>query len=127
MSYTVKVTPMDGYCCAKIEGVWPQKDSQAQASLLARILAEWKSDSQPGLIIDVRSMQDTPSVLEDYETAKIFFDSEFYRIGPVAVLDHPERKSANVFLENAAHNRGIMLRFFYDGRQEAIDWISTQQ
>jgi hypothetical protein len=85
----------------------------------------WEKYQKPTLL-DIRDMEDTPTVLLDYEEAKQFASVGFRRVGRIAVLDTPERRESNDFFETTSQNRGLRFVFFYSDEEEAITWLLSR-
>ena len=120
MSYTLDHLSIQGCLRIRVEGTWPY---EKQEHIMGDILALWEANNKPPVYIDIRSMEDTPSILGDYEVAERLSEFGFWRMGRIAVLDSPSRRSANDFFETTTYNRGLCFRFFYDNEQEAVDWL----
>jgi hypothetical protein len=93
---------------------------------MADMLSIWEKHQRP-ILLDIRHMEDTPSVFRDYEEAKQFVSIGFQRAGRIAVLDNPERREANDFFETTAFNRGLRFVFFYSDEEEAIAWLLSEE
>ena len=124
MSYVLTCPSTEGYLRICVSGIWPSRKAE---DIIADIHNLWTEHQDQPLMIDIRSMEDSPSVFSDYENAKLFAADGFYLIRRIAVLDNVDRREANNFFETTAHNRGIRFRFFYADEQEAISWLLTKE
>ena len=120
MSYELTCAVFERYVRILVDGVWPSDNPRR---ILVGIYDAWAKHRERALLIDLRQMRDIPTVIGDYETAEFFGNAGFREIGRIAVLDTMDREKANKFLETAALNRGISIRFFYASEKEAINWI----
>ena len=123
MNYALEHSFIQGCLRIRVTGTWP---SQKVEEVISDMFSLWELNQKP-ILIDIRGMTDTPSVLRDYLSAEQFAKAGFRRVGRVAVLDNPERHDANDFFETTAHNRGLTFRFFYAGEQEAIEWLISDK
>ena len=119
MNYTLEHLSIQGCLQLRIGGTWPHKNSR---SIITDIFNIWEKHQKP-MLLDMRGMEGSPSILGDYLDAEGFEVVGFGRVGRIAVLDNPERRKANDFFETAAHNRGLTFHFFYADEQEAIAWL----
>jgi len=124
MSYVLTCSSTEGYLRIRVSGIWPSKKPE---DIIADIYNLWTEHQNQPLMIDIRIMEDSPSVFSDYENAKLFANAGFYLIKRIAVLDDVGRREANNFFETTAHNRGMRFRFFYSDEQEAISWLLTKE
>ena len=120
MSYDLTCVVFEGYVRILVDGVWPSDDPRR---ILVDIYDTWAKHRERALLLDLRHMRDFPTVFGDYKTVDLFVNVGFGEIGPIAVLDTPDREEENKFLETTAFNRGVSFRFFYDNEQEAINWL----
>ena len=120
MEYELTHNICDNYVHICIKGIWPKHEAK---KIIADLYNIWEKNQKDFLLIDIRKMQDKPTVITDYYNAEIFAATGFIKIYRIAVLDQPERKEANKFFETTAFNRGLRFRFFYESEQEAIDWL----
>lgn len=111
----------EDFLCIRIDGKWP---SGKPVDFVNSIYKLWEAQAKRKLLIDIRHMDDTPSVLSDFWDAKIFAEAGFCRVGKVSILDNLDRQKMNAFFETTASNRGLQFRFFYDDEQEALAWLS---
>ena len=123
MNYTLAHSLYQGCLRIRISGAWPAGRAE---DIIAEMFSIWEKHQKP-LIIDIRDMEDTPSVFIDYEEAKQFASIGFQRAGRIAVLDNPERRKANDFFETTAYNRGLRFIFFYSDEDEAIAWLLSEE
>jgi hypothetical protein len=107
----------------RITGTWP---AGRVDKIIADMFSIWEKYEKP-LLIDLRDLEDTPSIFRDYEEAKQFARVGFWRAGRIAVLDTPKRRKANDFLETAANNRGVRFVFFYSDEEEAIARLLSEE
>ena len=124
MSYVLTCPSTEGYLRIRVSGIWPSRKPE---DIIADIHNLWTEHQDQPLMIDIRSMEGSPSVLSDYENAKRFADTGFYLIRRIAVLDNVQRREANNFFETTTHNRGMRFRFFYTEEQEAISWLLKKE
>lgn len=120
MSYKLTCSSGEGYLRIRVDGTWPRGNP---AGFMTDMLNLWAKHQRRPLLIDIRSMEDRPSVFEDYENAKRFAYAGFGQLPRIAVLDNLDRREANDFFENTAYNRGLGFRFFYTDEQDAINWL----
>ena len=122
MNYELTCVVFEGYVRIRVDGSWPSDKSR---SAMVDIYDTWAKHRERALLLDLRDMQDIPSVLDDYKNAELLVNVGWREIGPIAVLDTLEREEANNFLETTASNRGlrIQFQFFYASEQEAINWL----
>ena len=120
MKYTLRCSSAGGCLQIGVDGSWPSDNPE---EIIADILNLWGKHQGQRLILDVRSMEDFPSISGDYENVHRFFDAGFWRFSGIAILDKPDRREANDFFELAAHNRGLSFHFFYGDEKEAINWL----
>lgn len=119
MSYSLE-SIISGDCLKiRITGAWPH---ECPDRILAEIKQLWENDQHP-LLLDIRELIDDPTVIQDYELAKLMSEQKFWDIGPIAFLDTTERTSANHFLETTANNRALQIKFFYTEEQAAVNWL----
>lgn len=118
--HTIESTPFDNYLYIIIWGEWMPDNSDAIIDEIFNLIVV---HGKPSLLIDIRKMTGGSSVVEDFNDAKRFFELEFWRLNKIAVLDKIDRKKENDFFETAAANRGVRFIFFYEDKQEAIDWL----
>ena len=116
MSYTLTCLSEDGYLRINVDG-------EKQEDLIIELFYLWDKHQSQLLLIDIRSLKDTPSVVGDYYDAKCFADVGFTRVRQIAILDTPDRHKSNHFFETTANNRGLTVRFFYAEEHEAINWL----
>ena len=93
---------------------------------MIRVFSIWKQNQKP-LLMDIRDMEDSPSILGDYLGVERLADAGFRQLGRIAVLDNQERHDADDFFETTALNRGLQFRFFYADEKEAIAWLTHQK
>jgi hypothetical protein len=120
MSYTLEPSVVQGCLRIRVSGAWPSGRSD---EIISEIFSLWEKHQKP-LLIDLRDMEDSPSIFSDYFDAKQFATAGFRSAGLIAVLDNPDRREANTFFETTAHNRGLRFAFFYSDEEEAIARIS---
>ena len=121
MSYELTCDWAEDCLRIRVDGEWPASNPK---DIIAEIYDLWVTHSgKRGLLLDIRNMQDTPTVLGDYQHAALFAEAGFIQIGQIAVLDNSNRKEANNFFESTAFNRGQRFRFFYVDEQQALNWI----
>ena len=123
MSYQVSSTLHENYVCVSINGTWPAEKPEM---IIDEIYSKWAKHQKPDLLVDISKLWADPSVINEYYTSAIFENVGFQGIHLIAVFDTPARKEINDFLEKAAQNRGLQLRFFYQNEQEATDWLYQQ-
>jgi hypothetical protein len=123
MSYQVKSTPYGNYAYVCITGIWPADKPEI---ILDEIYGEWVNHQRDDLLLDISKLQTDQSIIDDYYTDRIFENVGFQSIRLMAVFDTPSRKEINDFLEKAAQNSGLQIRFFYQNEQEATDWLDQQ-
>jgi hypothetical protein len=123
MKYTLRCSSARGCLQIGVDGSWP---SDKPEEIIADILNLWAKHQGQRLILDMRSMEESPSISGDYENVRHFFDAGFWRFGGIAILDKPDRREANDFFELAAHNRGLGFRFFYGDEKDAINWLLSE-
>lgn len=124
MAYTLEYLAGETCLRVRVDGDWPRGDARELLGDIVRVWAE--SGSAHGrlpVLIDLRAMQDSPTVTEDYHYAGQFAAAGFRQLGGVAFLDRPDRREANDFFETASFNRGLTFRFFYDEESDAIEWL----
>jgi hypothetical protein len=122
MNYTLEYSLVRGCLRIRISGAWPAGRAE---DIIAEMFSIWEKHQKP-LIIDIRDMEDTPSVFRDYEEVGQFASVGFWRVGRIAVLDSPERRKANDFFETTAYNRGLRFAFFYSDEDEAVAWLLSE-
>ncbi len=124
MSYTLTCSSTEDYLRIRIDGTWPCEKPE---DIMSDIFNHWAKHHNLVLLIDIRNMEDTPSIHGDYENAKRFVDAGFSQGRRIAVLDKLYRHKANDFFETTAINRGLLFQFFYGDEQEAIDWLQKKE
>jgi hypothetical protein len=107
-----------------IDGSWPTDNPK---DIITDIHNLWSKQQGQHLILDLRSMEGSPSISDDFEDVHIFIDVGFRRLGRVAILDKPSRREANGFFETVAYNRGLDFRFFYGDEKDAINWLLPER
>ena len=123
MKYALKCSPLDNYILIRIEGTWTPENGQDIINDIYNLTV--KHNSLP-LLLDILDMESDPSVMTDYDDVQGFVDTGFRFIDHIAVLDNIIHKDNNDFFENAAYNRGITIRFFYSGKEEALKWLLSR-
>ena len=123
MSYQVTSNPHENYVYVSITGTWPTDKPEI---ILDEIYGKWVKHQKYDLLVDISKLQSAQSIISDYYTAAIFENVGFQSIRLIGVFDDPVRKKINAFLEAAAQNRGLRIRFFYESEQEAADWLYQQ-
>ena len=109
MSYKLTCSSAEDYVSIRVDGAWPAERSE---DIIVGMHNLWAKHHKRGLLIDIRNMEDTPSVFSDYENAARFAEADFQRVRRIAVLDDLNRQAANQFFESTAANRGLRFRFF---------------
>lgn len=123
MSYQITSVSDENYAYVGITGTWPGEKPEI---ILDEIYRKWVAHQKHDLLVDISKLQADQSVIRDYYTDAIFENIGFQSIRLIAIYDDPARKKINDFLETAAQNRGLRLRFFYESEQEAADWLDRQ-
>jgi hypothetical protein len=123
MSYQVTSTSYENYVSVSIIGTWTADKPEI---ILDEIYSKWAKHQKPDLLVDISKLWADQSIISEYYASEIFENVGFQSIRLIAIIDDPERKKINDFLEPAAHNRGLRLRFFYESEQEAADWLYQQ-
>ena len=123
MNYQVASTLHENYVCVSINGTWPADKPEI---ILDEIYGKWANHQRDDLLLDISKLRADQSVINEYYTDKIFENVGFQSIRLIAVFDTPARKEINDFLEKAAQNRGLQIRFFYQNEQEATEWLYQQ-
>ena len=123
MEYIFEVSDNDDFTKILIKGIWP---SGQPTKIFNEIYAVWEKNGKKKILVDIRTIQDNPSITSDYFDAGASFASGFWQIPKIAVLDQIERKKSNSFFELTASNRGLRFRFFYIDEQKAIDWLMSK-
>ncbi len=75
------------------------------------------------ILVDLRKFEGRFGVFDGLQKIENFREESKFLL--FAILDIPENKSNNDFFENASHNRGYKLLFFYD-ESEAIKWLDVK-
>ncbi|MFC1669067.1 hypothetical protein ACFL20_01640 [Spirochaetota bacterium] len=125
MSYSLTSIISKEYVLIKIEGTWPTQKNDVN-DLITQIYDIWEKEKKKYALIDIENIHDTPSIVSDYYTAKLFVDAGFRNINKIAVLDKIQRQKANRFFETTSTNQGMQLHFFYSGKEEAINWFAQE-
>ena len=107
----------------RLTGTWTAERAD---QIITDIFSIWEKYQKP-LLIDVRDLEDTPSIFRDYQEVGKFVSAGFRQVGRIAVLDYPQRREANDFLETSAQNQGITIVFFYTNEEEAIAWLHPEE
>jgi hypothetical protein len=107
----------------RLTGTWTAERAD---QIITDIFSIWEKYQKP-LLIDVRDLEDTPSIFRDYQEVGKFVSAGFRRVGRIAVLDYPQRREANDFLETAAQNQGMRFVFFYSSEEDAIAWLLPEE
>ena len=123
MSYTLTCSSSEDCLSIRIDGKWAIEKPE---DIISDILKHWAKHHNLPLFIDARNLEDTPSILGDYENVQRFVVAGFPRGRRIAVLDKLDRRNANDFFETAACNRGLQFQFFYADEQEAISWLLSE-
>lgn len=123
-TYLLNCSPQAEHVRIRLEGPWPRAELP---ELLRDIVDLWETHGRLPVLIDLRGMEDSPSVLEDYQHAGQFAEAGFRKLGRVAFLDSEDRRDANEFLETASFNRGLTFGFFYADDIRALDWLLSRQ
>jgi len=124
MRYHLACSHTEEHVRVTVSGTWESTDAR---EIFARILQEWQQYRTPALLIDTRTLMDTPKPLEDYENVKELVTAGFAVVQKIAVLDQGARRRTNDLFSLFANNRGLHLRFFYGDEQEALDWIEMKE
>jgi hypothetical protein len=124
MSYKLTCSSAEDYVNILVDGTWP---AERPEEIIVDMYNLWAKHHQRNLLIDVRNMEETPSVVRDYHNVSHFAEANFHRIRRIAVLDNLNRQKANDFFETTAANRGLRFRFFYADEQEAISWLLSEE
>ena len=123
MSYKVTPVPYENYVCVSITGSWPTDKPEI---ILDEIYSKWRKHQKYDLLVDISKLRADQSTISDYYATAIFENVGFQSIRLIAISDDPIRKKINDCLETAAKNRDLRLRFFYEGIQEAANWLDQQ-
>ena len=123
MSYLLKKSIYANYLQINVEGTWPW---ESPANIIEEIFDLSREHKNLALLIDLRKMKSTPSVVSDYFEVEKFAAAGFSKIGFIAVLDILERKESSEFFETTASNRGMNFRFFYSDIDEAVSWLLSK-
>ena len=120
MNYSIQCSESENHVRIFVDGTWPADNPE---KIIIEMYDFWAKHQKPYLLIDIRNMEDKPSVLSDYEDAERFAKNRFYLVRRVAVLDNQNRKESNDFFETTAANRGLRIKFFYTAESDAINWL----
>ena len=71
MIYTLARSSAEDCVRVQVNGAWPTHESDVD-DIIARIYALWAKDRKKGIVIDIRNMAGTPSVLSDHQKAERF-------------------------------------------------------
>jgi len=122
MPYSIAARPSQGVLTICVEGRWPSADPD---SIIDEIFGLWKKEGRGSLLVDLRAMDDEPTISGDFWLAKAFAERGYHSVGGIAVLDRVERKDANDFFSLASWNRGLRFCFFYESEREALEWLRS--
>jgi len=124
MGYQVITTSHESYVSIRIIGTWPADTPEI---VLDEIYSNWIKHHKSDLLVDISKLYADHSMIREYYTSAVFENVGFQSIRLIAIIDDPSRKNINDILEEAAQNRGLRLRFFYNSEQEANDWFTEQK
>ncbi len=93
------------------------------AGFIRTIKKIWTENGKLPMLLNVSEFELSSNTIDDYNIAKAMEAAAFYELKRIAVLDRLSRKAQNDFLETAASNRGVYIKFFYSNKVGAIEWI----
>lgn len=123
MSYKLEIFSDSNYLKVLLKGVFPRIDSEV---IIKSIRESLEKHEKSRLLIDLRQMTTSISVLADYQAAEYFYQEKFTQIEKIAVIDREEYRLSNDFFETTAFNRGLKFKFFYEDESDAIAWLNEE-
>lgn len=79
--------------------------------------------SRRNLLVDLREVDHIKSITTDYYEAGDLVALGYFKLHKIAVLDSPENRGQNDFMEDTSDNRGLNIRFFYTDEDDALAWL----
>ncbi len=120
MGYKINYHIKSDFLKVELSGNYPLEKFAEISNDMDRVIDE---NGISKILVDLRKFEGRFGVFDGLQKIENFREESKFLL--FAILDIPENKSNNDFFENASHNRGYKLLFFYD-EAEAIKWLDVK-
>jgi hypothetical protein len=121
VAYTINYKISGNFLKVELSGSYPLEKFKEISSDIDSVI---DSNGIRKIMVDLRDFKGRFGVFDGLNHIEKFRDES--RFLKFAILDNDENKEKNDFFENASHNRGYNLLFFYD-EAEAKKWLQVER
>lgn len=120
MSYTISFKVSGDFLKAELTGSYPMEKFRDISSKIDTVI---DANGISKILVDLRNFSGRFGVFDGLNHIEKFRDE--VKFLNFAIVDDAKNKHDNDFFENASHNRGYRLLFFYD-ESEALKWLQVE-